>query len=320
MKSTSELTDFYYSELYPTILELEKKRKTILSKIKVHGFAGLVIFIVLALMIIKNFGAHSLFFILVIITMAIVSLYYNFLTSGYNKEFKELIISPIINAINQNLEYDQEFFVSQYIFERSDLFTHSIDKYSGNDHVRGAIDGVDIEFSNIHAQYKTRDSKGREHYQTLFRGIFFIAKFNKNFKSKIIVLPDIAQRTLGNLLGGWLQANNFSRDKMIKMDNPEFEKQFVVYGSDPIETNYILSHSIMQRILDFQKKISYPIFISFVNNYIHIAVDTKKDLFAPNIFKSLLDFNQTADYINSIRNVILLVEELKLNEKLWRKI
>ncbi|MBD3807748.1 MAG: DUF3137 domain-containing protein [Epsilonproteobacteria bacterium] len=320
MKSTSELTDFYYSELYPTILELEKKRKTILSKIEVHGFAGLVIFIVLALMIIKNFGAHSLFSILVIITMAIVSLYYNFLTSGYNKEFKELIISPIINAINQNLEYDQEFFVSQYIFERSDLFTHSIDKYSGNDHVRGIVDGVDIEFSNIHAQYKTRDSKGREHYQTLFHGIFFIAKFNKNFKSKIIVLPDIAQRTFGSLLGGWLQANNFSRDKMIKMDNPEFEKQFVVYGSDPIETNYILSHSVMQRILDFQKKISYPLFISFVHNYIHIAIDTKKDLFAPNIFKSLLDFNQTADYINSIRNMIMIVDELKLNEKLWGKI
>jgi hypothetical protein len=320
MKSTSELADFYYKELYPSILELEKQRKVILSKLETYGFAGVVIFIILALFIARNFGFHSMFFILVIITMAISSVFYNFLTSGYNKEFKERIISPIINTINQNLSYSQDFFVSQSLFERSDLFTHSIDRYKGNDHVQGAIDGVDIEFSNIHAQYKTRDSKGREHYQTLFHGIFFVAKFNKNFKSKIVVLPDIAQKTLGSFIGGWLQSNNFSRDKMIKMDNPEFEKQFVVYGSDPIETNYILSHSIMQRILDFQKKISYPIFISFVHNYIHIAIDTKKDLFMPNIFKSLLDFDQTANYINSIRNVILLVEELKLNEKLWGKI
>lgn len=320
MKSTSELTDFYYKELYPSILELEKQRKAILSKLEAYGFAGIVVFIILALFIIRNFGFHSMFFVLVIITMAISTVIYNFLTSGYNNEFKERIISPIINAINQNLNYSQDFFVSQFLFERSDLFTHSIDRYKGNDHVKGIIDGVDIEFSNIHAQYKTRDSKGREHYQTLFHGIFFVAKFNKNFRSKIVVLPDVAQKTLGSFIGGWLQSNNFSRDKMIKMDSPEFEKQFVVYGNDPIETNYILSHSIMQRILDFQKKISYPIFISFVHNYIHIAIDTKKDLFMPNIFKSLLDFNQTANYINSIRNVILLVEELKLNEKLWGKI
>jgi hypothetical protein len=91
----------------------------------------------------------------------------------------------------------------------------------------------------------------------------------------------------------------------------------VVYGSDPIEANYVLSHSVMQRIIDFQKKLSYPIMISFVYNNIHIAIDTKKDLFTPNIFKSLYDYSQTKDYIDAVRNVIMLVDEFKLNEKIW---
>ena len=39
------------------------------------------------------------------------------------------------------------------------------------------------------------------------------------------------------------------RQKLIKMDNPEFEKEFVVYSDNPIKARYILTHSLMQRIL-----------------------------------------------------------------------
>ncbi|MDD2949516.1 MAG: DUF3137 domain-containing protein, partial [Sulfuricurvum sp.] len=179
--------------------------------------------------------------------------------------------------------------------------------------------GVPIEFSDIHAEYQTRDSKGRTQWHSLFRGLFLVAEFNKNFKSKTIILPDQAEKTFGNLIGGWLQSINIARGKVIQLDDPVFEKKFVVYGEDPIEARYILSHSMMMRIVEFQKKISHPLFISFVQNHIHIAIGTGKDLFEPTVFKSLLDYKQAMEYIHTLRNTIGIIEELKLNEKLWSK-
>lgn len=321
MKSVSELTDFYYKELYPSLNELEETRKGIVSQLKFYGGMGMVAFAIVALWMGKNFGLlHPLSLAIVIGFIVISSITYRSMTHGYAKDFKERIITPMIGAIDPHLLYNPDFMVSQHLFERSELFKHSIDRYSGNDYVKGTIEGVPLEFSDVHAEYQTRDSKGRTQWHTLFRGLFLVAEFNKNFKSKTVIIPDLAEKTFGDLIGGWLQSINLSRDKVIQLDDPEFEKQFVVYGNDPIEARYILTHSMMQRIVDFQKKIPHPLFISFVQNHIHVAINTGKDLFEPSVFTSLLEYKQAMEYVNTLHYTIGLIEELKLNEKLWSKV
>lgn len=321
MKSTSELTDFYYKELYPSLNELEETRKRIVSQLKWYGGMGTVSFALAALWMGKNFGLfHPLMIAIIIGFIAIASITYRFMTDGYAKDFKAKIITPLIHAIDPHLLYNPNFMLSQHLFERSDLFKHSIDRYSGNDYVKGSIDGVPLEFSDVHAEYQTRDSKGRTQWHTLFRGLFLIAEFNKHFKAKTVILPDQAEKSFGSLIGGWLQSINFTRDGLIRMDDPAFEKHFVVYGSDPIEARYILTHSMMKRILDFQRRVSHPLFISFVHNHIHVGMATGKDLFEPVVFTSLLDYKQAMEYVNTLQNTIGLVEELKLNEKLWSKV
>lgn len=321
MKSTSELTDFYYKELYPSLSELEETRKRIVSQLKFYGGMGIVVFLIVALWMGKNFGfLHPLMMAIAIGFIVLASTTYRAMTSGYTKDFKERIITPMISSIDSDLLYNPNFMVSQHLFERSELFKHSIDRYSGNDYVKGSIDDVPLEFSDLHAEYQTRDSKGRTQWHTLFKGLFLVAAFNKNFKSKTVVLPDLAEKAFGDLIGGWLQSMNLSRDKVIQLDNPEFEKQFVVYGNDPIEARYILTHSMMERIFNFQKKISYPLCISFVQNHIHVAINTGKDLFEPSVFTSLLEYKQAMEYVNTLHYTIGLIEELRLSEKLWSKI
>lgn len=320
MKSTSQLTDFYYKELYPSLSELEKKRTHILSQLKWYGTMGAVVFALTALWMGKSFGLlHPLMMGIVIGFAALASMTFRFMTQGYAKDFKARIIAPLIRAIDPHLLYNPDFMVSQHLFSRCGLFQHDIDRYGGNDYVKGSIDGVNLEFSDVHAEYQTKDSKGRTQWHTLFRGLFLVAEFNKHFKSRTVILPDLAEKTFGNLIGGWLQSKNKTRDPVIQLDDPEFEKKFVVYGNDPIEARYILNHAMMKRIVEFQKKISHPLFVSFVHNHIHIAIGTKKDLFEPSILTSLLDYKQAMEYVNTLNNTIGLVEELKLNEKLWSK-
>lgn len=320
MKSISELTDFYYQELYPSLNGLEDRRKKIVSQLKWYGGMGSIVLLFSAMWIGKNFGFfHPLSIVILIGFLLLGGVTYRLLTSGYAQDFKTKIITPLIHAIDQNLLYNPDFMISRHLFERSNLFQHSIDRYSGNDYVKGSIDEVPIEFSDIHAEYQTRDSKGRTQWHTLFRGLFLVAEFNKNFKSKTVILPDMAEKSFGSLIGGWLQSINVSRDDLIRLDDPEFENHFVVYGNDPIEARYILTHSMMKRILDFQKKISHPLFISFVQNHIHVGIGTGKDLFEPAVFTSLLDYKQAMEYVHTLRHTISLAQELKLHEKLWSK-
>jgi len=320
MKSISELTDFYYKELFPALEELEENRKKIVYQLYMMGGIGFVLFLIGERWTWATFGTASPFLFLFPVIFAVAGGFlYKTLTRDYIRNFKNLIITPLIHAIDPNLLYNPYFFLSRHLFERSNLFQHSIDRYGGNDCVKGEIDGVSIEFSDIHAEYQTRDSKGRTQWHTLFRGLFLVAEFNKHFKSRTVVLPDQAEKLFGSLIGGWLQSKNISRDDLIRLDDPEFEKHFVVYGNDPIEARYILTHSMMQRLVDFQKKIVHPLFVSFVHNHIHVAIATGKDLFEPTVFTSLLDYKQAMEYVNALRDTIGLVEELKLNQRLWSK-
>ncbi|HAN79364.1 MAG TPA: hypothetical protein DCQ31_17155, partial [Bacteroidales bacterium] len=84
-------------------------------------------------------------------------------------------------------------------------------------------------------EYKTEstDSKGRRQTQwhTIFKGVFFIADFNKNFKTETIVLNDNWEGILGRFARK-IQKLNISRPKLIQLENPEFEKMFQVFGED----------------------------------------------------------------------------------------
>ncbi len=319
MKTTSELTDFYYKTLFPTLKELETDRKNLRHRIIVVG----VIFSIATLFItflLSSFIAKSpdILMFIGVGYLGIGAIIYKLLIKDYTVEFKEKIIKPLIQAIDAKLTYSSNSHISSHLFNRSDLFSHP-DRMNGNDLVKGNIDGTNIEFSDLHAEKKHKNSKGQTSWSTIFQGLFIVAEFNKNFNGKTLVLPDSAQSTFGNLIGGWLQSNNFSRDELVKMDDNNFEREFVVYSTNQIEARYILSHTLMKKLLLFKDKSKHPVYISFIGNHIHIAIYYDKDLFEPSIFHSLLKYKIAMEYVNTLHLAVGIVEELKLNQKLWSK-
>jgi len=319
MKTLSELTDFYYKTLYPSLKKLDDDRKKLKSKIINIAifFTFVMVFIVLLLKDIF-FNTPELLIFVTVVYIILGSVVFKYLIKDYRKEFKQKIMRPLISAIDNNLNYLCESHVSRKIVERADIFS-KIDRLSGNDYVTGKIDHINIEFSDIHAEKRHKDSKGREQWTTVFQGLFIMAEFHKDFNGKTIILPDTAQSSFGNLIGGWLQSNNFARDELIKMDDIEFEKEFVVYGSDQIEARYILSPNLMKKILTLKKRSKHPLYISFVRSHIHIAIEYNKDLFEPSVFHSLLEYKIAMEYIDTLHLSLGIVKELKLNEKLWSK-
>jgi len=312
MKSVSELTDFYYKTLFPTLEKLENDRKVLSRKIIIVAIAYTAIFALIAYAL-ANFLEFVLF-----AYIALGAIIYKFLVHDYTHEFKMSVIKPLIHAIDYTLLYSSKTHISEYYFEHSELFEKP-DRLSGNDYVKGSIDGINIQFSDIHAQKKNQNRNGRDTWSTIFQGLFIVADFNKHFSGETVVLPDTAQSSFGDVIGHWMQSNNMARDELVKMDDPEFEKEFVVYSTDQIEARYILSHSLMNRLLAFKRKSGHPLYISFIGSHIYMAISYDKDLFEPSIFQSLLDYKVAMEYVKTLHLAISIVEELKLNQKLWSK-
>jgi hypothetical protein len=320
MKGLSELTDFYYKTLYPPLQKLEKDRKKLKNKILLYGGFYTTVTLFLAFYLLSLNSSIEPFLFLGFAYFGLGAFVYKWLIKEYTHEFKAKIIEPLIKEIDSNLSYTPKMHIPEQHFTRSKLFTSSPDRVSGNDYVRGKIDGIEIEFSDFHAQKKHKDSKGRTSWSTMFQGLFIISEFNKNFKGTTVVLPDTAESTFGNYIGSWLQSNNFGRNELIKMDNIAFEKEFVVYATDQIEARYILTPLLMQKLLNYKKRSKEDTFISFNANKIYLAIDYRKDLFEPSVFHSLLKYKIAMEYVETLHLAIGIVEELKLNQKLWSKL
>jgi hypothetical protein len=321
MKSVSELTDFYYKTLYPVLQELEDERKKLKNRIIQIGIFYTLITAFGMMFLIKNDTINvDLLAFLGFGYIAGGGILYKYLTKDYTDEFKSKVISPLIKEIDNNLNYFPKMHIPETYFNRSRFFISTPDRVNGNDLIKGKIDGIPIQLSDFHAEKKHKDTKGRTTWSTMFQGLFIISEFNKNFKGQTVVLPDSAQKTFGDFIGNWLQANNFGRNDLVKMDDPAFEKEFVVYSSDQIEARYILTHTLMQRLLNYKKRSKHPLYVSFIGGNIYMAIEYNKDLFEPSVFHSLLKYKIAMEYVNTLHLALGVVEELKLNQKLWSKL
>ncbi|MGH7504132.1 MAG: DUF3137 domain-containing protein, partial [Longimicrobiales bacterium] len=162
---------------------------------------------------------------------------------------------------------------------------------------------------------------------TIFRGLFVIVDFPKQFRGRTIVLPDTAQRFLGGI-GQTLQSMNFTRGELIKLEDPEFERHFVVYANDQVEARYLLSTSLMQRILDFRATLNQDVYLSFAHAQLYMAIPSHRNRLEPPALLQLLSYGRSpateeavlrrvGEYIADLTMVLGVVEDLNLNRRIW---
>ena len=112
------------------------------------------------------------------------------------------------------------------------------------------------------------------------RAIF--PNFNKDFEGFTVVLPENedfrkSQRrpklkfknnrlTLTWNSGTW----RTSYGELVKLEEPEFEKEFAVYSDNQITARYVLSNSLIRRLLKFRHQLIHSILLAFI----YLCVDT----------------------------------------------
>ena len=326
MKSLEEFESFYNNDLLKQLQEIEKIRKERVKQGIVFVVGIILTIWIVHIIKINNYISteydwleYVLYGVGVIITL-ILSLGNQKYKESYRGVFKDRIIRPIINTISEDLTYQPNGFISRDDFSKSRLFLNRIDKYSGDDLVEGKIDKTMIHFSELHAQQKQVSGSGkdrREKWVTIFKGLFFVADFNKDFEGSTVLIPNRIGKGM-SFLKKMMGANRL--EKLVKLEDPEFAKNFNCYSSDDIKARYVLSPGLMHRINQFLKK--YPknsVYISFVDSHLYVAIYTGKDFFEPSYFKSVVNFDMIKSYFEDVKFVVDIVEEFNLNNRIWTK-
>ena len=320
------LETFYQSDLLPDLEKLEAQRLTVKKKL-IQAICILVGVNLVFLFIAGQFGLNVIFLLMFLVVSAIFTFfpwhlkYYR----DYHAGFKETIIPRIVAFVDQRLRYDKAGMVPKEDFIAIHLFKDHPGEYGGDDLVSGTLGETAVQFSEIHAKrvdiVRKKSSSSDTHstkkrYTPIFRGLFFVADFNKAFKGTTIVMPDTAQKLFGDL-GQALQALNVQNGQLVKMEDPEFEKLFVVYGEDQVEARYILSTSLMRRIVEFRTRTQKEMRLSFSASKLHVAIPFENELFEPKIMQSLLNIAHVQEYYNDLKLAIDIVDDLNLNTRIW---
>ncbi len=150
-------------------------------------------------------------------------------------------------------------------------------------------------------------SQGPE-IQTIFKGIFFRAQFNKTLPKRVTIVPK-----------SWQSKVTHARDwgKLVKLEDPAFAQQFLVYSDDQVAARYALSTRLMERLVTFARKANRPLYLSIVEDRIYIGLKSDREALEPSLFYPMTNFNPIRDYFETLQLLLGIVDDLNLNQRIW---
>ncbi len=247
----------------------------------------------------------------------------------YRASFKERVIGRLVSRRYPDAAYSAEDGIAIEDFRASGLFRQAIDRYDHEDLIAGRLGKTDFEVSEVQALYKTEstDSEGNTttHWHTIFQGLFFVGDFHKHFQGVTAVVPQSGSFGARSAIRGRLKRDHPAAKTFedVRLEDPDFEDAFAVFGSDQVEARYLLSTSLMRRLLDFHELIDRRLWLSFVGDRMYLAIENDEDSFEPPSIWSrdaTIDVHDLATYLAEIGLAEDIVEGLALNTRVWSKV
>ena len=332
----NDLHKLYKDNLEPQLAALEGKRRWI----KFLYYLSFVVFGIMLWVISQGFmHTGGAIFLLIFVEAAIIS-FIEFFRLSYNSLFKNEVVAKIVELVNPAYVFDHKKYISLDVFNQSKLFSKRAAYAIGDDHIQGVIGNTPFAFSELRAWSRTKEIKkpgilsiiirylislrklqffshNRKNSGLIFKGLFFHADFNKHLTHSTFVLPDFAERLLGKS-GQVLQRSDF-HGQLVKLENIEFEKEFVVYSTSQQEARYVLTPVMMEAILNIKNKYHKKMYLSFTGCGVYFAIRFNGGLFEPRIHTSGVQYVDVEKMFDMLQLIEIIVAEMDLNTRIWTK-
>lgn len=314
-------------QIRPVLARMEEARQTALrARKQSRVIAGIFAMITLvAVLWIGAFGSNNGGLMAVIgygggtVALLIAVMMGSGAKSRYLAMVKAEVLTAAVNSALPGIAYQPLSMIPQAMFEYGGLFDSRIDRYSGEDCFTGKHGATNLTFSELHVQRveKRASSKGgtRTETITVFKGIYIIADFHKEFACRVEILPDVAEAAFG-WLGRKMQGIS---GNLVRMENPEFEKAFKVTSDDAVGARYLLTPDMQERFLAFRNDWSKDVRAVLIDSSLHLAIAMTDNWFEPSMNVPVDDLPTLHGFLVQLMLILKITETLDLNTRLWTK-
>ncbi len=289
----SGFNTFYDSTIYPYLLEKEQGRIERVDKGKKYGVITAGSFALLAFFLsyrFHHFPAAGIIALAGIVGGFGVS--YAML-SEIRGETKKFLMESICGFLGWDFQEDG-FEPPNLKLHKANKLLPSWDRVNFEDKMSGTVNGAEFTFCEAHLEKESRDSKGRQQWSTVFRGILMEVDFHRAFLGRTVVLRD----------AGIFNFKKKAGMKKVGLASPKFEKIFEAYSTDQVESRYLLTPVFMQKLVDLETSVSgKKIRFGFLEDKLHIAVEAPDQFEAGSMYKPLTDTERTRKIMNEISAV-----------------
>ena len=230
--------------------------------------------------------------------LAIFSLVFSNKSRLYNDMFKEKVINKIFQEFLTDVDYIPVKQMPEAIYKEGEYYGY-YNRYYSDDYLEGNIDGkYFIKMAEVTTEHveTERDSDGNTHTETttIFSGLFAKINIGKSIENELRIIHN----------RGVLKKNK------LEMDSDEFEKYFDVSSTNQIIGMQLLTHDIMDMLVDFRKQLKMPLDILIRDDTMYIRLHVGKMFEAKFNKNSVIDKQIAEKYFNIVNFIYTLSKKM----------
>ncbi len=302
------------------IMIIEKMRKKVMLLSICMWAIPLGIVILSAIMTIgsidSDLGPFGLFygiFVAILFDIIFYALIYRKKLNEYRNYYKTHYVYDMVRQVIPDAVYQPEYgFPRQQIAQTGLMMMGNI--FRSEDYIRGTYNNVAFERSDVLIQDESTDSDGHSSTTTYLRGRWMIFESNKNFEADLQIIQQgftFAKKRTG------IFTKKTERRHAFKTEDEQFNKMFKCLCQNEVEAFYLLTPGLMQGLMRLASQSDGKVMIGFVDNQLHVAINSHKDYLEPPIYHSS-DNDDIMRVKNEINAVTSFVEGLNLDRKIFK--
>ena len=177
------------------------------------------------------------------------------------------------------------------------------------DQVSGVYDGVHIEMTELDLREVTR-SKSGSRTRFVFQGPAFCFSFPKRFNGTTIIF-----KSKWSLLGNWLDSCSIEGMERVRLEDPQFDESFEVYGTDQIEARYLLTPGFMEHLLNLRASLGDKTQAAFSGENFYIVANNGENRFEVHGLSADTVSAQLDKFVADIGIIFRIIDTLNLDSR-----
>lgn len=286
---------------------LEQKRLVIASAHKKSMLTAFLLMLPAILVFALGVSTEYSFLTFIGVIIFVVAIVFFGKAAAQSSKFREIIkkelIFMLLDEQFEDVSYDPKSSIHVSMINSTGTIRRP-DRFRGEDYIKGSYKNVNFEVSDVELKQRVehRDNNGhvRVSYETYFKGRWYVYRFQKQFKEVLKIVE-----------GRGSHVNNRNLEKF-DTESIEFNKKFHIYASSKEFGFYLITSSMIEKLLELEKLHRGSIVYCFMNNELHIGVNDGKDYMEFKL-KTPINEESLGHFMSDIELIPAIVNEFRLD-------